>query len=268
MRLGVVRLVSGKHYPIITRLMVPFLTLLPLVLFPIPSTSNMTLTLILTTEKPQLQVLIIISTTQSLSLFYYNCRSLIPKIDNLRAVAATHAPDVILLCETWLDSTISINELFIPNYSISRRDRNRHGGGVAIYIRDTIPYSVYISHDSIELLLVELKLKHGHLLCGVFYRSPSSKSSVLTILESTLEAIPPNRLTSLTLLGDFNIDQRNPDHPLQPHLHSIQDKLNLHQVVSEPTRSTISTDTLLDLAYLSDLSMLSSCTTEPPPGWF
>ena len=25
-------------------------------------------------------------------------------------------PDVILLCETWLDSTISINELFIPNY--------------------------------------------------------------------------------------------------------------------------------------------------------
>ena len=73
-----------------------------------------------------------ISTTQSLSLFYYNC--LIPKIDNLRALAATHAPDVILLCEIWLDSTISINELFIPNYSISRRDRNRHGGGVATVI--------------------------------------------------------------------------------------------------------------------------------------
>ena len=104
-------------------------------------------------------------------------------------------PDVILLCETWLDSTISINELFIPNYSISRRDRNRHGGGVAIYIHDTIPYSVYISHDSIELLLVELKLSRGHLFCGVFYRSPSSGSSVLTILESTLEVIPPNRLS-------------------------------------------------------------------------
>ena len=94
--------------------------------------------------------------------------------------------------------------------------------------------------------------------CGVFYRSPSSKSSVLTVLESTLKAISPNRLTSLTLLGDFNIHQRNPDHPLQLHLHSIQDKLNLRQVVSEPTRSTISTDTLLDP------SMLSSCMTEPP----
>ena len=32
-----------------------------------------------------------ISTTQSLSLFYYNCRSLMPKIDNLHALAAAHA---------------------------------------------------------------------------------------------------------------------------------------------------------------------------------
>ena len=42
-----------------------------------------------------------ISNCHSLSLFYCNCRSLIPKIDNLHALAATHAPDVILLCETW-----------------------------------------------------------------------------------------------------------------------------------------------------------------------
>ena len=51
---------------------------------------------------------------------------------------------------------------------------------------------------------------------------------------------------------------------MQSHLHSIRDKLNLHQVVSGPTRSTISTDTLIDLAYLSDPSMLTSCTIEPP----
>ena len=35
-------------------------------------------------------------------------------------------------------------------------------------------------------------------------------------------------------------------------------------MVSGPTRSTISTDTLIDLAYLSDPSMLTSCTIEPP----
>ena len=40
-RLGVVRPVSGKHYPI-TCLMVPFSTLLPLVFSPILSTSKMT----------------------------------------------------------------------------------------------------------------------------------------------------------------------------------------------------------------------------------
>ena len=172
--------------------------------------------------------------------------------------------DLFHSCEKWLDGTISENELFIPVYSISRRDRNRHGGGVAIYIRDTIPYFVYISHDSIKLLMVDLKLKQGNLLCRVFYRPPSSKSSVLTLLECTTQEIPPAQANSLALLGDFNIHLCKPNHPLQSHLHSIQDKLNLQQVVSDATRSTSSTDTVIDLAYISGPSVLTPCTIEPP----
>ena len=39
---------------------------------------------------------------------------------------------------------------------------------------------------------------------------------------------------------------------LLPHLHSIQDKLRLEQVINSPTRSTINTSTLIDHIYLSE----------------
>ena len=111
---------------------------------------------------------------------------------------------------------------------------------------------------------LNLKLKQGNLLCRVFYRPPSSKSSVLTLLECTIQEIPPAQANSLALLGDFNIHLCKPNHPLQSHLHSIQDKLNLQQMVSDATRSTSSTDTVIDLAYISDPSVLTPCMIEPP----
>ncbi len=48
--------------------------------------------------------------------------------------------DIFTLCETCLDSSISDDEVHIDGYKIIRKGRNRHGGGVAIYIRDAILY--------------------------------------------------------------------------------------------------------------------------------
>ena len=65
-------------------------------------------------------------------------------------------------------------------------------------------------------------------------------------------------------MGDFNVDLSNQNHPQLSHLYFIQDKLNLHQVVSEPTRFSSSTDSVIDHAYLLDFALLSSCETGPP----
>ena len=35
------------------------------------------------------------------SVIYFNCRSLLPKLDELRAICATHCPDVVCLVETY-----------------------------------------------------------------------------------------------------------------------------------------------------------------------
>ena len=67
-------------------------------------------------------------------ILHFNARSLIPKLDELKILCVTHEPAVRVV-ETQLSEEISDAEISIPDYSVIRLDRNRHGGGIAIYVR-------------------------------------------------------------------------------------------------------------------------------------
>lgn len=88
-------------------------------------------------------------TQPSLTVLYTNCRSLSPK-DQLRLLVSAHTPHLICVCETWLDENISDSELFIPSYCLVCHDRDRHGSGIAIYIQESIPFSILLKHPTVE----------------------------------------------------------------------------------------------------------------------
>ena len=69
-----------------------------------------------------------------LSVLYFNVRSLLPKIDNLRLICAVVKPGIICVVESWLDSSIEDSEISIQGYQVVRLDRTRHGGGLVIYV--------------------------------------------------------------------------------------------------------------------------------------
>ena len=46
--------------------------------------------------------------------------------------------DTLAVNETRLNDIISTGEVTVPGYTLERNDRNRYGGGVALYIRNTI----------------------------------------------------------------------------------------------------------------------------------
>ena len=73
------------------------------------------------------------------------CRSIIPKLDELRVIASLQNPDIICIVESWLDSSILDTELIISNYTLTRLDQTRHGGGILVYIKDSLPFSVIVS---------------------------------------------------------------------------------------------------------------------------
>ena len=57
--------------------------------------------------------------------------------DEVRATCSAYCDDIVCLVETWLCSNIQNTELYVPGYSVIRLDRNRHGGGVMIYVSDS-----------------------------------------------------------------------------------------------------------------------------------
>ena len=80
-------------------------------------------------------------------------------------------------------------------------------------------------------------------------------------LEATLDELPPSSTKTLLLVGNFNVDILSEDHH---QFSSIKDKLGLKQIVSAPTRTTQSSNTLINHVYLSDQLSHSFCSVQPP----
>ena len=97
------------------------------------------------------------------------------------------------ITESWLCNDIHDSELLLPGYQCLRYDRNRHGGGVLMYVSHKYAVKQLSSHSSLELLTVTV---HCHNLCvSLFYRPPSS-SMMLCILS----IVTLNQLLILYLL--------------------------------------------------------------------
>ncbi len=48
--------------------------------------------------------------------------------------------DVFAISETWLDDSIKDSEICPPGYTVFRNDRNRNGGGVAIFVYNRVRF--------------------------------------------------------------------------------------------------------------------------------
>ena len=195
---------------------------------------------------------------------YFNARSLLPKMDELRALSIVHRPHLICIVETWLNETILNTELSIDDYDIVRLDRNRQGGGVMIFVANALTYKLVISgpNDTELIVLSILNFSLSPLTIGLFYRPPSSPVSIFdTLLNSLCMHIDVTLLSNFVLLGDFNVNYLVPHGPLFQSIHHLAASLCLTQVVHEPTRFSVNTCSLIDLIFMSAPTNLLKCIT-------
>ena len=140
------------------------------------------------------------SRSGTFSLLYYNARSLIPKLDNLHALVNLHKPDAICIVESWLCPNIAATEIGLPGYNTVRLDRDRHGGGIVLFVSDV--YNVKVLQQgplNLEFLLVSVQCAHFRLILALFYRPPSSSAVYFDCLYSVLESIHYSNLIFLIL---------------------------------------------------------------------
>ena len=197
-------------------------------------------------------------------ILYCNARSLIPKIDALHAEVILENPDIICIVETWLSDEVNDTEIQIPGYSIIRKDRNRHGGGVCVYISHAV---TSISHlplhrQELECIFLRVTKDSTKLTVGCFYRPPSSSFCTLDMLADSIFLLNPTYLTDFVLIGDFNV---NSEHGYCSKLKDFMATFCLTQVVDSPTRIASSgTKSRIDLCFVSNIQNLLSCVTKPP----
>ena len=90
---------------------------------------------------------------------HLNIASLPKHLDELTIVINELSFDIFTINETRLHDSFDDRDIGINGYDIIRRDRNRHGGGVSIYIRDNIPYiqRYDLPVQDLETICIEIK---------------------------------------------------------------------------------------------------------------
>ena len=83
-------------------------------------------------------------------------------------------------------------EINIDNYKILRCDRNRHGEGVACYIRSNLSYNILsVFSREIEKIFFEILLPNSKpVIVGTIY-CPPSQNNFLELLNSNMNKINP-----------------------------------------------------------------------------
>ena len=197
---------------------------------------------------------------------HLNCRSLLSHKDDILDLTNVLHLDILSLSETWLDDTVSDDEI-VPvdfGYSLFRRDRNRHGGGVAILLSNCIPFCPHLdlSGGQIESIWGELypRSKRSLLLCCA-YRPPSKMDFYDHFMIECENGV--QRSQKMLLLGDLNSDTLSTKLPECRLLQSFSSSFGLQDMFVGPTRVTESTSSHLDVFLTNSVFSFTDVTALP-----
>ena len=110
--------------------------------------------------------------------------------------------------ETKLGEGFPDHLVSIDGFEIVRKDHDKLGGGVALYICDSVNFKVIDSlpANSLELLCIEILPKASRSFCAVsFYQPPSSKVKKFSELQDVLPYLESSG-REIILLSDTNCD--------------------------------------------------------------
>ena len=91
------------------------------------------------------------------------------KLDEIHTVAKRYATDIVCITETWCSASVPDAALRMPSYTCVQRDGQdgQQHGGIAIYLRDTLPFQQWRELDVQHLETVSITIELQRLLRGI-----------------------------------------------------------------------------------------------------
>lgn len=200
-----------------------------------------------------------------LSVCHINIRSLSgERLNDLKIHIRDHY-DIITLSETWLSNNINNDNLVLEGYQeIYRCDRTTGaGGGVAVYVRNGISVSeIRSARLDLEILWLEVRLFSSKIILCTAYRPPTVSDFWIKVhdIYNGIANLYSND-SHFILLGDFNSD---PNTTAGKRMSDFCELNSLQSIVTEPTRITPTSSTVLDQIICSCYNMLKSVCVHPP----
>ena len=183
--------------------------------------------------------------TMALNIF-----SLMPHLDELRIFVSEQRPHIICITETKIDSTIDNSHIEIDDYVVVRNDRNRHGGGVVMYIHKTVNHKLRedLAFSEIESISIQVKVgNYKPFIVTSVYRPPEKPVEYFNELDKLLNSIDHDAEDKETIyLGDTNCDMLDCTNNDTKNLMRLLTKFNLVQLIKSPTSTTATTKTVID----------------------
>ena len=152
--------------------------------------------------------------------------------------------------ETKINHKIDDRLISLEGFSLCRYDRSRQGGGVALYVRNTVRFKPRedLPNKSLELICIEVEPPNSNpFIVIAWYRPPIEPNSCFDSLHENLSFLDGEG-KEIIILGDTNCDfchrDTTPSHIVQ--LRELYDLFDMKQIIKEPTRVTLDSSTLID----------------------
>ena len=198
-----------------------------------------------------------------LSIAHLNVRSVRTKLDYIKDFFLDF--NIICLTETHLTNDISTESLLLDGFiEPFRLDKTAFSSGLLTYVSNNLVCKRLdcLENPNIDTIWNEIKYKgNSFILCNA-YRPPSSNVRFWDYFNISIEkAEDINK--NIIIVGDLNDDLLNPN---CHHLSNCLLLNNLRNIITEPTRVTNATATLIDPIIISDsIKSLNEGTIDVPP---
>ena len=173
---------------------------------------------------------------------HYNSQSVVNKLDIIESELYNF--DIIIyidicLTETWLDKTTLINNLFLNEYNLYRRDRvGERYGCICVYAKQNT-YSHRrqdLEPPNIECVWIEISTHNKKYLIGTFYRLPNSTNEIISSIEDSIALAFDTNIPNILITGDFDLDISKPSASRK--VRGFCQHFSLGQLNNEPTHYT------------------------------
>jgi len=194
-------------------------------------------------------------------------RSLGSGFDEMCSLIEDFQFDVFGITETWVSLDIPSEYYEVPGYTFIRSDRrtnvenNKGGGGVALYLRDNIHFVQHFAEnidEGIEHITVVIRSKGLRFGICIVYRPPGVKYTNLDSLFHSMFVDLAAEVDKVIMMGDTNINLMSKNCPEVKFLRKLMQTTNTQQLITEPTRVTSHTSTLIDHIFVDKSTHLQT----------